>query len=179
MKILFLSILLLPVSLNSVAPQSEPLSPPEPLCSSGVAPNECKAVSGFLSFRQLGSPSARLVQFIIADDSAYKAEKQRVETMRNNLISSTTGKTRERALVAPSYLVSGLTETLFELKETNPGIVSKVYFNETEACHEASKTSKGDFEIYMCSGGLEYAFGFIDGVDLGTNNYRNFIVTAP
>ena len=156
MKILLLSLLLFPVTASSPAPQSQPVSAPEALCTAAVAPAECKPIAALLAFRQVGSPAVKSVQFVIADDAAYKTEKHRIETVRDNLVSSATGKSQERAFVAPNYLVSGPSETLFELKEANHMILSKIYFNETANCHEGSPSaSSGAFNIYQCAAELE------------------------
>lgn len=174
MKILLLSILLLPVSLNSSLPQSKPVYAPEALCTAGVEASECKALTGLLAFRQLGGLTVQLTQFVVADDAAYRAEKQRIETLRDNLVSKATGKTQERAFAAPDYLISGPSETLFELKESNHMTVSKIYINETTACHEPlPSTGSGAFNVYQCAAELEYAMGFVDGILQGSNNVMN------
>jgi hypothetical protein len=174
MKILLLSILLLPASLNSSARQSKPVSAPEALCTARVISSECQPITEFLALRQSASPAAQLSQFVIADEGAYKAEKQRLHNMQDNLLSRTTGKTQERALVAPDYLIAAPSGTIFELRETNHMITSKIYLNETTACHdEVSPTSSGAFDLDQCAGEIEYAIGFADGIMQGSNNVMN------
>jgi hypothetical protein len=171
MKILLLSLILFPVAASGPAPQSQSVSAPEALCTAEVAPSECKPITALLAFRQAASPAVESVQFVIVDDAAYKTEKHRVELMRDNLVSSSTGKLQERAFAAPDYLISGPSKTLFELKQTNHMMLSKIYFNETAACHEGlPSASSGTFNIYQCDAELEYAIGFADGVLEGSNN---------
>jgi hypothetical protein len=172
MKILLLSIFLLPVSLNSSAPQSEPVSPPEPLCTPGVAPSECKLLDGLLTLRQTGSGMTASVRFVIADDAAFKDEKHRVETMQANIIANAPKGSvqKERAVVAPDFILSPFGQNvLFELVERNHLRIAAVYFNETASCHDKDS----NFDNYGCVGVIEYAMGFIEGMILGSNNVMN------
>jgi hypothetical protein len=169
MKILLLSILLLPVSFNSSVLQSrgQSIQAPEALCTSGVNPAECKPIVGLLAFRQLGDVIVQSTQFVISDSAAYKFERQRIEVTGK-------GGSQGKAYVAPDYLISGISETLFELRETNHSMVSKIYINETEACHEDSQSSTPTaFNLYQCAAELEYAIGFADGIYEGASGVIN------
>jgi len=175
MKILLLSILLLPVSLNSSVPQT--VSPPQPLCTSMVAPSECKLLDGLLTLRQTGSGMTAGVRFVIADDAAFKDEKHRVEAMQANIIANAPkgSAQKERAVVAPDFILSPFGENvLFELVETNHLRIAAVYFNETASCHDKDN----NFDNYGCVGVIEYAMGFIEGMILGSNNVINFVAAG-
>ena len=172
MKILLLSIFLLPVSLNSSVPlsQGQAIQPPEALCTSNVNPTECKPIVGLLAFRQLGDVIVGSTQFVIADSAAYKFERQRVEAID--------GYNPERK-PGPDFIISGLSETIFELRETNHAIVSKIYFNETSACLTKVRSPRHPrhSSLYQCAAESEYAIGFADGVYQGASGVINSITT--
>jgi hypothetical protein len=174
MKILLLSILLLPVSLNSSAQQA--VSPPQPLCTSGVAPSERKILDGDLMVRQLGSEVTAAVRFVIADEAAFKDEKHRVETLQANVIAIAPNGSaeRERAIHAPNFIVAHFGDVLFELVETNHTRIAAVYLNETASCHDKSN----NFDVYGCVGVSEYAMGFIEGTTAGSANVLNFNIAG-
>jgi hypothetical protein len=176
MKILLLSVLLLPVSLQKSTPQSQPVSPPEALCTARVSPDECTRITATIYVAQLGSVAVRSIQFVLADDAAFKDEKLRVETMRNNRIVGAPSGSPDaaRAMLVSEYFESGVHDILFELERPYYERVSKIYIDETTSCHETSPSGAiGAFSFPQCIGEILYATGFADGVFAASINALN------
>jgi hypothetical protein len=150
--------------------EKKPVPPPTALCTAGVPPSECKEITSYLSEVQQSTMATQMIQFVIADTAAYKAEKERASTIAQN-----------SPVFEQPYLFAGGVDSFYEVNEgTGALLLRKVYFNESSACHlpviEAGKTSEtrfGDYSMLLCTPHLFYVFGFVNGAFSGSVNATN------
>jgi hypothetical protein len=155
--------------------EKTPVPPPTALCTAGVPTTECKEITEYLGLVQQGALPTRLIQFVVADAAAYKAEKDRALTITGN-----------SPLLERPFLFSAM-DSFYKVRETAGGsLLERVYFNESSSCHapviepggKMSDTKFGDYDSLHCDASLDYTLGFIEGSFQGANNATNWLHCA-
>jgi hypothetical protein len=151
--------------------EKKTVPPPTALCTAGVSTPECKEITEYLGqFQQVTMPT-RLIQFVVADNDAYKTEKDRAAAITSN-----------SPFLEGPFLFSVM-DSFYKVNDKTGGILfDKVYFNESSSCHapvieatgNISDTKFGEYNPGQCMAALDYNLGFIEGAFLGGNSATNW-----
>jgi hypothetical protein len=159
------------ISKSFAGQEKKPVPPPTALCTAGVPSSECKEITEYLGLAQQGTMPTRLIQFVVADNAAYKTEKDRATAVTNN-----------SPLLERPFLFSVM-DSFYKVNEPTGGLLlDKVYFNESASCHEPvieasgkiSDTKFGNYDYSRCDTNLDYDLGFIEGSFQGASNATNW-----